>query len=102
MTAPAEKPDKPTKSKVKPEPEYVVAWRKLIDATLHPMSLLSRWHAERDERDKLKVPIALRLDLLQQIEVEPLRQPTSATGDKTSRPQLTTTTTASTSATNKG
>jgi hypothetical protein len=106
MTAPAEKPDK-TKSKVKPEPEpaYVIAWRKLINATPHPMSLLSRWHAERDERDKLKVPITLRLDLLRQVapaEVEPLQQTTPATGGKTSRQRLTTTTTTSTTATNKG
>jgi hypothetical protein len=85
MTAPPEKPDKP-KAKVKPEPEYVVAWRALIDAAPHPMSLLSRWHAERDQRDKLKVPIALRLKLLQQIapeEVQLLQQTTPATGDKT-------------------
>jgi hypothetical protein len=66
MATPTEKPDK-TKTKVKAEPEYVVGWRKLIDATPHPMSLLDRWHAERDQRDKLKVPVALRLDLLRQI-----------------------------------
>jgi hypothetical protein len=54
-------------SAVEPAFEYIDDWRELIDTTPDPHKLLGRWRAERDQRDKLGIPIAQRLDLLRLI-----------------------------------
>jgi hypothetical protein len=48
----------------------VADWQELIELTPEPRTLLEKWRAERDQRDKLAVPIAQRLDLLRQIAPE--------------------------------
>jgi hypothetical protein len=55
--------------------DYLAAWGKLIAATANPKSLLDRWHAERNKRDALEVPIRKRLDLLRQIAPEEVSAP---------------------------
>jgi hypothetical protein len=57
--------------------DYLAAWRELIAATANPKSLLTRWRAERDQRDALEVPIRERLDLLRQIAPEAVSSSTS-------------------------
>jgi hypothetical protein len=51
-------------------PEYDALWRELVTGADDPHTLLDRWRSERDQRDELQVPIALRLDLLRQIAPE--------------------------------
>jgi hypothetical protein len=46
---------------------YVELWQALIDAAPDPRALLDRRRSERDQRDKLAMPIVQRLELLKQI-----------------------------------
>jgi len=55
---------------VRSDTEYVAAWRELIAITSDPLTLLDRWRTERDKRDRLKVPVTQRLDILRQIAPE--------------------------------